>query len=127
MHIFSLEQRVYYENTDAGGVVFYGEYLRFFERARTEFLRQQGYSVADLLTQTDPILFVVRKAEIEYLKPLFLDDKITITAGVLWQKQTSFMFEQKIYRDDVCTTTALILCVATDKTGKPKRNKLIFQ
>lgn len=121
MEDFSLEQRVYYENTDAGGVVFYGEYMRFFERARTEFLRIKGMSVAELAGAENPTLFVVRRVETDYLKPLFLDDSIQITAKILWQKNTSLMFEQKIYKQGICTTAAQILCVALDGAGKPKK------
>jgi acyl-CoA thioester hydrolase len=118
---FFIENRVYYENTDAGGIMFYGEYLRFFERARTEYLRSLGFSVADLTKGENPTIFVVRRVEVDYLKPIFLDDMLHITAHIIQKKHSSVLFEQNILRDNIITTTAKILCVATDLNGKPKK------
>ncbi|MEM6603547.1 MAG: YbgC/FadM family acyl-CoA thioesterase [Pseudomonadota bacterium] len=124
MTVFSIEQRIYYENTDAGGVMFYGEYLRFFERARTEFMRHHGYNVAEMASAEDKTIFVVRKADIDYLKPIFLDNMIEITAEIIEAKKSSILFQQKIYRDDILCTEAKILCVAVDKNGKVKRQEV---
>lgn len=118
---FSIEQRVYYENTDAGGVMFYGEYMRFYERARTEFMRHMGFTVADMAKQDDPTIFVVRKVEAEYLRPIFLDDLITVTANIREKKRSSVWFKQEIFRGDEKVAFANILCVGVSKAGKPKK------
>lgn len=121
MEDFGIEQRVYYENTDAMGVMFYGEYLRFYERARTEFMRHMGHNVADMMKDEDATFFVVRKVEAEYLKPIFLDDLITVTASITERKRSSVVFKQEIYRDRQKVAFANILCVGVSKEGKPKK------
>jgi len=121
MDDFGIEQRVYYENTDAGGVMFYGEYFRFYERARTEFIRHIGYNVADMMKDDDATFFVVRKVEAEYLKPIFLDDLITVTASIIEKKRSSVVFRQEIYRAGQKVAFANILCVGVSKEGKPKK------
>ena len=78
---FILHARVYYEDTDAGGVVYYANYLRFFERARTELLRQAGAGRA-LLQAQDELGFVVRRVEADYLAPARLDDALEIHASI---------------------------------------------
>jgi acyl-CoA thioester hydrolase len=79
MTTFSWPVRVYYEDTDAGGVVYYANYLRFFERARTEWLRAIGFE-QQLLRNEDGIVFAVRHVEIDYLKPAVLDDALQVEA-----------------------------------------------
>lgn len=119
---FSLFQRIYYENTDIGGVMFHAEYMRFFERARTEYLRSLDISVAELATkENDVTIFVVKHLEVDYLKPVFLEDYIEITANIIEKSLTSILFEQNILRDGQILTRAKILCVATNKNGKPKK------
>jgi acyl-CoA thioester hydrolase len=79
---FSWPARVYYEDTDAGGVVYYANYLRFFERARTEWLRSFGLN-QDRLAQEQDLIFVVRRAALEFSKPARLDDLLEVTVEPL--------------------------------------------
>ncbi|MBW6495003.1 MAG: tol-pal system-associated acyl-CoA thioesterase, partial [Burkholderiaceae bacterium] len=84
---------VYYEDTDAGGIVYYANYLRFFERARTEWLRALGATHARLEAE-DGLLFVVRDFNIEYLKPARLDDELVIAVRVAQARRASLTLEQ---------------------------------
>ncbi|MDD1612091.1 MAG: YbgC/FadM family acyl-CoA thioesterase, partial [Methylococcaceae bacterium] len=78
---FTWPIRVYYEDTDAGGVVFYANYLKFFERARTEMLRAQGHE-QDVLIAEFGVIFVVRSVQVEYLKPARFNDMLLASAKV---------------------------------------------
>jgi acyl-CoA thioester hydrolase len=127
MSILSIPIRIYYENTDAGGVVYHGEYLRFWERARTEYLRELGYSQRELATQEDKIIFVVRKMTIAYLKPLHLDDFVFATAEIIKKGNASFTFEQKIIKDDIVVAIAETVCVGIDKNGRPVKCSNIIE
>ena len=79
--IFSLPVRVYFQDTDAGGVVYHASYLNFMERARTEWLRTHGYSNAGLMKEFGTV-FVVRSLKLDYLKPALLDDLLDVTAQI---------------------------------------------
>jgi len=79
--VFSLPVRVYFQDTDAGGVVYHASYVNFMERARTEWLRTFGYSNAGLMKELG-VMFVVRRLELSYLKPALLDDMLDVTAQV---------------------------------------------
>jgi acyl-CoA thioester hydrolase len=109
---FNWPIRIYYEDTDAGGVVFYANYLKFFERARTEMLRQLGFE-QDLLREQDGVLFVVRSVQVDYLKPARFNEKIDVSAKVTERKKTSLIFEQAITRqqDLLCTAEIRIACL----------------
>ncbi len=89
--------RVYYEDTDAGGVVYYANYLKFLERARTECLRHLGYE-QDLLRQSYRLLFVVRSVNVEYLRPARFNEALCVSAKVAEVKRASMLFEQRITR-----------------------------
>jgi acyl-CoA thioester hydrolase len=91
--VFEFPVRVYYEDTDAGGIVYYANYLRFFERARTEWLRALGATHAKLEAE-DGLLFVVRDFTIEYLKPARLDDELIIAVRVAEARRASLTLEQ---------------------------------
>ena len=122
---FSLPIRVYYEDTDAGGVVYHSNYLNFFERARTEWLRELGYEQNDLRIQ-EKILFVVRALEITYLKPALFNDKVLSTVTVNRIGRSSIEVYQQILRDHDARTEVLaegkvmVVCVDADKF-KPKK------
>ncbi|WP_459616934.1 tol-pal system-associated acyl-CoA thioesterase [Bordetella sp. 2513F-2] len=90
--------RVYYEDTDAGGVVFYANYLKFFERARTEWLRALGVGQAELARQTQR-LFVVHSLDMAYRKPARLDDLLTIRSRITRLARASIHFAQRAERD----------------------------
>lgn len=91
---FSFPMRVYWEDTDTGGVVFYANYLKFFERARTEWLRSLGIAQQKLREQTGGI-FVVTSAQLEYLHPARLDDQLFVTASLKSAGRASLTIEQQ--------------------------------
>ena len=96
---FSIPVRVYYEDTDAGGVVYYANYLRFFERCRTEWMRHAGYGQAQLADEAG-IGFVARKASCEYLRPARLDDALSISLRVEKLTRVRVIFHQEARRGD---------------------------
>ena len=109
---FSIPVRVYYEDTDAGGVVYYANYLRFFERCRTEWMRSAGYGQAQLAAEAG-IGFVARKASCEYLKPARLDDLIEVGLSVEKLTRVRVVFRQSVRRGDeeLVTGEVEIACV----------------
>lgn len=94
-----LSIRVYWEDTDAGGVVYYANYLKFFERARTEWLRMLGVEQGDLKAQSDCI-FVVADVQLQYLVAARLDDLLTVTVHVAEQGRASLLLLQQVWRGD---------------------------
>ena len=113
---FSHHCRVYYEDTDAGGIVYYVNYLQFMERARTECLRSLGFAQSQLAGEN--LLFVVHSAEARYHAPARLDDELFITAEVIELNRASLRFRQQVRRaaDDVllCEGQFLVACVRAD-------------
>ena len=112
--------RVYYEDTDAGGVVYYANYLKFFERARTEMLRTMGYE-QDELVVSEGIIFVVRSVQVDYLRSARFNDQVQVSAQVTLAKRASLIFEQLITRGDdvLCTSIIRIACLDA-KSMRPK-------
>ena len=121
--------RVYYEDTDAGGIVYYANYLKFFERARTEWLRQlsgaeahSGFSQEQL--RELGILFVVREINARYKQPARLDDELEVTVVVEKMGKASFNLSQSVYRTSadgeqlLITGSVSIACIGDD--GKPR-------
>jgi acyl-CoA thioester hydrolase len=109
--------RIYYEDTDAGGIIYHAKYLKFAERARTELLRACGYE--NLALQKDPgILFVVRHAENDYLKPGFLDDMLEMQSSISTMKNSSFIMQQDLIRPKdqtiLCRMKITLVCVSVD-------------
>lgn len=92
---FNCQVRVYYEDTDAAGIVFYANYLRYMERARTEWLRSVGYE-HHMLKNKHGILFAVKNLSIDYIKPARLDELLTVTSSLLSKRGASLMFQQTI-------------------------------
>lgn len=118
---FHSQYRIYYEDTDAGGVVYYANYLKFFERARTDFLRDLGLNQNELLRQKN-LAFVVRKCEINYLAPAKLDDLIKVNVEVDEINAASISMRQKIYRDDKILSSLKVEIVCVDSRNfKPCR------
>ena len=111
---FTLPVRVYYEDTDAGGVVYHATYVRFFERARTEYLRQLGLAIRQL-TEKAGVLLAVRSLAVEYLRPAFLDDLLHISAYPTAVGRVWVDFQQAATRpadgETVATATVRIVCV----------------
>lgn len=108
--------RVYYEDTDAGGVVYYVNYLKFMERARTERLRALGFVQSQLAVEN--LLFVVHSAEARYLAPARLDDELAVSAEVVELGRASLRFRQQVRRtrDDalLCEGQFTVACVRAD-------------
>lgn len=88
--------RMYYEDTDAEGIVYYANYLKFAERARTEYLRHEGFEQVENLVGVEKFAFVVRKVEAEYLKPSRLDDLIEVTCKIEEIKGASIICHQEV-------------------------------
>ncbi|MDM7321708.1 MAG: tol-pal system-associated acyl-CoA thioesterase [Gammaproteobacteria bacterium] len=109
--------RVYYEDTDAGGVVFYANYLKFFERARTEMLRAHGLSQQELL-ENKGLVFVVRRLHVEYRQSARLDDLLEISARPRLAGRARLVFEQEARRASdrsvLSHGEAEIVCVTAD-------------
>jgi acyl-CoA thioester hydrolase len=96
---FTWTLRVYYEDTDTGGVVFYANYLKFFERARTEWLRAAGIG-QQLLSETHRVMFVVKSTAVDYHAPAKLDDELKLTVVVERLGRASVQFVQEAWRID---------------------------
>lgn len=118
---FSFPIRIYYEDTDAGGIVYYANYLKYAERARTEFLRHLGINQQEMLKNQE-CGFVVRNCNINYKSPARLDDALNITCKVTELKGASLKMEQKLYREDtiICEIeiTLVFLSLATMRPSK---------
>ena len=118
---FTIPCRVYYEDTDAGGIVYYVNYLKFMERARTERLRHLGFSQAQMAIEN--LLFVVHSSQARYHAPARLDDELVVSVQVEVLKRASLKFYQQVRRavDDVllCEGHFTIACVRAD-TLKPR-------
>ncbi len=109
-HQFAI--RVYYEDTDAGGIVYYANYLKFFERARTEWLREIGINQEFFLQQK--LGFVVRKVEMDNLASAKLDDLLEVSTTIITLKRASLVFQQQITnqaKQILCTAKVRIACV----------------
>lgn len=110
---FSLPVRVYYEDTDAGGVVYYANYLKFCERARTEWLRALGVSQQTLLDEQG-LAFVVRSVQADYLASARLDDALVVLTRVATLRRASIAFEQQVRRGTELLFTARVLLASID-------------
>ncbi|GAB3382412.1 tol-pal system-associated acyl-CoA thioesterase [Azotobacter armeniacus] len=114
--------RVYYEDTDAGGIVYYVNYLKFMERARTERLRTLGFAQSRLAGE-ESLLFVVHSSEARYFAPARLDDELLVSALVCELNRASLRFHQQVRRaaDDalLCEGRVLVACVRADSL-KPR-------
>ncbi|MDH4109719.1 MAG: tol-pal system-associated acyl-CoA thioesterase [Gammaproteobacteria bacterium] len=121
---FAWPVRVYYEDTDAQGVVYYANYFKFMERARTEWIRSLGIE-QDRLLHGERRMFVVVESRAEFLVPAKFNDELVVTAGLLDRARASFLIEQNIYRDRLdgellCRGTTRAAFVNAD-TLKPAR------
>lgn len=111
--------RVFYEDTDAGGIVYYANYLKFIERARTEWLRSLGITQSSFLEQN--FAFVVRHVDIDYLASAKLDDSLTISSKVILLKRASLVFEQKIVNqhNKLIVSATVTIAAINIQQGKP--------
>jgi len=117
---FIFKVRVYYEDTDAGGVVFYANYLKFAERARTEMLRAFGHTHG-ALAEEHGFYFVVRRCEIDYHAPARLDDLLDVTAQIVGFRGASMEMAQEVRRGSqvLASVRAILACVG--ENGRPVR------
>lgn len=115
---FSFPIRVYIEDTDAGGIVYHANHIRYFERARTEWLRAKG--VAHYWNQSD-YGFVVHAMNVQYHKPIFMDNLLAVTVEVESCKSVSFTLQQNIYRDQIRLASATVTLACLDQNLKPRR------
>ncbi|HEB85668.1 MAG TPA: tol-pal system-associated acyl-CoA thioesterase [Gammaproteobacteria bacterium] len=115
--------RVYYEDTDSGGVVYYANYLKFMERARTEWLRSLGLEQDELIAR-ESVIFAVRSVQVDYLLPARFNEALTVSVGVVEQGRASLTFEQIIRRNDdpviLCQGRIKIACLDS-QSFKPRR------
>ena len=111
----SMNIRVYYEDTDAGGIVYNANYLKFAERGRTEFLRKTGFQ-SSILHEEHSTIFVVRHVEIDFVKPAYLDDVLELYTSIEDLKNTSFTMRQQVFKDGSLLTDmkVVLVCVNTD-------------
>ncbi len=123
---FSHNIKIYYEDTDSGGVVYYANYLKYFERARTEALLTIGLSNLKIKDDFNSLI-IVKSCNIEYIKSAYLEDNLTIKSFISSLSKTSFVMDQSIYRDDLLIVDAKIHLVFVNTIGKPtKIPKLIL-
>jgi len=118
---FSLPIRVYIEDTDAGGIVYYVNYLKFMERARTEWMRSLGYDRDFIFNHN--LMFVVRKAQVEYLAPARLDDQLLADAAILEVGAAQLLLKQRVIKEngDLLSEGKIQLVCVDRQTMKAKR------
>ena len=116
MHKFKI--KIYYEDTDSGGVVYYANYLKFIERARTNLIQELGFSLK-LLSEKYDSHFVVKNIHCNYIQSAKLEDELSIQTKFLEIKKASFKLEQIIYREDKAIFESEVLMVNINSKGKP--------
>lgn len=115
------KQRIIYKDTDAEGVVYYANYLGFFERGRMELLRDLGVSVKEIKEKSG-ILFTITRVECDYHSPALLDDEITITTEIEETTHATIIFKQEALREEkVLVSAKITACTISLKNFKPRR------
>ncbi|RJE83147.1 tol-pal system-associated acyl-CoA thioesterase [Paracoccus onubensis] len=112
--------RVYYEDTDLAGIVYYANYLKFIERGRSEWLRQIGLDQAAMKEQTGHV-FAVRRVEADYLRPAKFDDLLEVTTETFMVTPARVVLDQSVRRDDRILFTARVTIVCLGSSGRPAR------
>lgn len=129
---FTWPVRVYYEDTDAGGVVFYANYLRFLERARTEWLRSFGFE-QDQLREQYNIVFAVRSVDIKYLKPAKFNEQLNVTLENIQLKRASMAIQQSIFKlsedknELIVNSTVNVVCLHSESFSPSPIPKPIYE
>ena len=119
LFVYSFPVRVYFENTDAGGVVYHGEYLKFLERARTEWLRHLGFD-HQALARDHRVVFVVTAAAIEFARAARLDDNLAVSVRLDSLGKVRCVFNQEVRRDDeVLVKASITVACVTGENFKP--------
>ena len=125
MSIQSISYRVYFEDTDLMGLVYHARHLYFFERARTEMLREHGFSLT-VMAQNN-IYFAIREAQVCYHFPAYLDDFLNITTSVANKTACTLQFKQTMYnQNDKLISEATVMTVCVDQALKPRRLPTLF-
>lgn len=114
-----LPLRVYYEDTDLAGIVYYANYLKFIERARSEWLRELGVDQAALKRQGR--VFAVRRIEADYLRPALYDDLLTVETALSEPGRARLVLEQRVLRGDETLFSARVTIACLDAAGRPVR------
>ena len=118
--MFQHNLKIYYEDTDSGGVVYYANYLKFIERARTEIINELGFTLTSLLIDYDR-LFLVKKIECDYIQSCKLEDTLVVKSSILSLKNASFELEQNIHRQNNIIFKSRILMVCVNSQGSPSK------
>lgn len=118
--IHSHEYRVYYEDTDAGGIMYHAQYISWCERGRAEYLREVGLDSSGIV-ETDKVMFVVRHLEADYFKPARLDQLLRVETGIKEMKNSSFIMNQSIFCQDSMLFSMTVTIVCIDEKGRPVR------
>ncbi len=122
MTSWTVTVRIYYEDTDFSGVVYHANYLKYFERGRTEALREAtGLAHSTLFEADDPVAFTARNLEISYDRPARVDDLLTIETRVDEVRGARMVFAQRALRGDKVLATARVTIACMDPTGRPRR------
>ena len=116
----SMNIRVYYEDTDLGGIVYYANYLRFIERSRSEWLRDLGIDQIKMRNERDAI-FVVTKLKVDYLLPAYFDDMLTVDTKIKIVSPVRVYFYQNIFRQEDLIFKAEVCVTCTSTSGKVQR------
>lgn len=119
--VHRLAVRVYYEDTDAGGIVYHANYLKYCERGRSDFLRLLGIDQGRMLAADPPVMFVVRRCEIDYLKPARLDDALDVVTRMVDLTRVTLTMEQTVWRGGEKLAALKVLVAAIGETGFPRR------
>ena len=114
--LFSLPTRVYWEDTDAGGVVYHARYVGFMERARSEWMRQLGYGQRGMADGLD-LVFAVRDMQLDFHRPARLDDALEVTVALAQVRRASVTFAQEVLRDGERLVSARVRVAALDAAG----------
>ncbi|APV34753.1 MULTISPECIES: tol-pal system-associated acyl-CoA thioesterase [Acinetobacter] len=115
---FEFQIRVYIEDTDAGGIVYHANHIRYLERTRTEWLRASGI---DHYWHQKDYNFVVHKIALKYIRPIMMDDMITVTASVVSCKASSFVLQQNIYRGEIMLASGEVELACLNAELRPRR------
>ena len=127
MNEFKWPVRVYYEDTDAAGIVYHTSYLKYMERARTEYLRALGYSQRQLRMEQG-IIFVVNRININFKRPAVVDNELTVTCAINKIGGASLNFYQNIYRDneELCRAEVSVACLGAERLTPTRMPKSII-
>ena len=123
---FKSNFKVYYEDTDSGGVVYYANYLKFLERARTDAITSLNFSNKNLIEKFG-IYIIVKSCNLNFHKPAKLEDNLNIISKVLEVKNVSIRMKQNIFVDDSMIVEAEILLASVDEKGKPSKLPVEFK